>query len=101
SIAMAGTALRGQILRFNGKPLRGVTVSIGNIVTQTDQSGYFMLGGLPNGHQELVVDGRSASSDGKKYSVYVIGLKLKPNRLNELDYAIWMPMIRNIDSTKI
>jgi RHS repeat-associated protein len=95
------TALKGQVLRLNGMPLSDVTVRIGNVVTKTDQSGSFVLKGLQNGHNHMIVDGRTATRDGKKYSFYEIGVDIKAGILNELGYAIWLPKLRNKDVTHI
>src|SRR5205807_10117132 len=40
------TALSGQALQLNGRPLAGVTLSIDERSAQTDRSGRFLLAGL-------------------------------------------------------
>ena len=56
-----GTALTGQALRMNGEPLPGATVMIGAHRAVTDQTGRFLIDGLPSGHQELMIDGSTAN----------------------------------------
>jgi hypothetical protein len=97
-----GTALTGQVLRLNGQPLKNATLNVGTVKTLTDDSGRFILNGLASGRQELVIDGRhDGAGTLRPYGYYVAGVDLKPNKLNELRYTIWMPKIRAKDIRRI
>jgi len=97
-----GTAVMGQVLRLNGKPLAGVTLSVGGVAAQTDRNGRFILNGLSPGRHEMIIDGRRAGTGTvRPYGYYVAGVDLKPGELNELRYTIWMPKIRQKDITRI
>jgi RHS repeat-associated protein len=90
-----GTALAGQTLQLDGHPLAGVSVSVEdtNASTQTDQTGRFLLSGLPTGHQVLVVDGASADGAGRRYGRFEIGVDVRDNVTNDVGYPIWMPAL--------
>jgi RHS repeat-associated protein len=87
------TALAGQTLRLNGEPLREVTVSIGSEKTITDETGRFLLPGLPAGHQVLLVDGTTASRQGVTYCIFQVGVDVTAGKTNVLNYTIWMTAI--------
>jgi RHS repeat-associated protein len=87
------TAIAGQALTLNGKPLAGVTLAVENQTTQTDQTGRFLLKDLPAGRHVLVIDGRTASRHKKRYGVFEAGVNIEPNQTNVLDYTIWMTML--------
>jgi RHS repeat-associated protein len=89
------TALSGQALTLNGKPLADVTVELEetNLSTKTDDTGRFLLSGTPDGHQVLIVDGASASTNGKVYGRFEIGVDILAHRTNALTYTIWMPRL--------
>jgi hypothetical protein len=70
------TALSGQLLLLNGRPLAGVTLAIDDAHTETDQNGQFLLLVPEGGRHELLVDGRTASKGGKVYGVFEIGVTL-------------------------
>jgi RHS repeat-associated protein len=94
--AQAGvTALSGQTLTLNGGPLENVTVKLEDteLEATTDDSGRFLLGGAPAGHQVLIVDGASASSHGQVYGFFEIGVDLVEGETTALDYPIWMPRL--------
>jgi RHS repeat-associated protein len=89
------TSLSGQALKLNGLPLAGVTLSIKgtNISTQTDQSGRFLLFGVPAGHRELNVDGSTAGRGDAEYGTFEIGVDLRKGITNTLGYTIWMTQL--------
>ncbi|MGH9905431.1 MAG: DUF6531 domain-containing protein, partial [Pyrinomonadaceae bacterium] len=92
--ASAGvTALAGQLLMLNGNPLPNVTVLVGARSTQTDHTGRFLLTSLTPGHHVLKVDGRTASTRGKTYGIFRIGVDVAEGRTNPLSFTIWMPRI--------
>jgi RHS repeat-associated protein len=89
------TALAGQTLTLNGKPLADVTVALEDtsFSTKTDDTGRFLLSGTPDGHRVLIVDGASASTNGKVYGRFEIGVDIVAHRTNALTYTIWMPRL--------
>jgi RHS repeat-associated protein len=87
------TALSGQVLTLNGLPLAGVTLRIEEASAQTDSSGQFLLSSLPPGHQELVIDGRTASTEEYVYGVFEEGVDLVDGQTNVLPHTTWMPTI--------
>jgi RHS repeat-associated protein len=84
------TALAGHVLTIQGAPLADVTLQVGDQQTRTDATGRFLLTGLPAGHQELVIDGRSASTAARSYGVFVAGVGVAAGVTTALPYTIWM-----------
>jgi RHS repeat-associated protein len=84
------TALAGQVLRVDGLPLAGVSVSIEGTSSQakTGRAGRFLIEDLPAGHQELVVNGEGR--DGRRYGTYEIGVDLEAEETTVLDYTVWL-----------
>jgi RHS repeat-associated protein len=95
------TALAGQVLRLNGKPLANVTLKIGNVSTVTDAQGEFLLSGLPAGHQVLVIDGRTASRQGATYGRYEYVYDLTAGKTNLLPFTIWMSKLDTAHAVRI
>jgi len=62
------TALAGQTLTLDGRPLDNVTLRIGNSTALSDNTGRFLLTNIPSGHQVLTIDGRSASRSSSGHS---------------------------------
>ena len=87
------TALAGQVLELDGAPLAAVTLAIGASSARTDQTGRFLLAPAPAGHQELVIDGRSASQPGRTYGVFEVGVDITAGRTTTLPFTSWMPVI--------
>ena len=87
------TALSGRVLRLDGLPMPGVTIRIDALRTLTDRTGRFLLQGVEDGHHELVIDGRSASSQGRRYGVFEVGVDITEKRTNVLPYTSWMPRL--------
>jgi len=100
-IGSGRTAVSGQVLLVNDKPLAGVEISIGNSRTKTDPSGRFVLADVPHGHQELYVDGTSANVAGREYGQFVVGVEVSPKKLTRLPYTMYLPQISARDKTKI
>lgn len=91
--AKSTTSVTGVILRQNDRPLAGVKVSIGGVNAQTDANGEFVLTGVPDGQQELIVDGRNVHArDGAQYGYFVIGVKAQANRSTEVA-PVYLPKI--------
>jgi RHS repeat-associated protein len=86
------TSLAGQVLAQNGLPITDVRVSIAgtSIATDTDEAGRFLLnGGVPAGHQVLVVEGNSTQGH-KRYGIYEVGVDLSAHKRTILPYTIWL-----------
>lgn len=84
------TALAGQTLRLNGRPLADVTIELEGVSVRTDRTGRFLLKGLSAGKHELIVDGGSASVGARQYGVYEIGVTVRAGHTTALPYTIWM-----------
>jgi RHS repeat-associated protein len=95
------TALAGQVLRLNDQPLEGVTLRIGDQVALTDEAGRFLLAPIPSGHQELLIDGRTASQVGYTYGVFEAGVEVAAGLTNVLLFTIWMPRINTAHAVTI
>jgi RHS repeat-associated protein len=99
------TALAGQVLRLNGEPLARVTLEIGEgsdrVRTRTDDTGRFLLARTPAGHQELLIDGRSAKTGDREYGVFEVGVELTAGQTTALSYTIWMPRLDTANAVRI
>ena len=87
------TAVAGQTLTLDGKPLTNVTLRIGSRTALTDSTGRFLITGIDSGHQVLTIDGRTASSNRKQYGIFRVGVKVKAGVTTALEYTIWMPKL--------
>jgi RHS repeat-associated protein len=81
------TAISGQVLRLNGKPLQGIQFSVGSLSTHSDETGRFLLTGIDAGHVEMRIDG------GRKHGTYEVGVDVIGGQTNVLPYASWLPRI--------
>ncbi|HSE95191.1 MAG TPA: DUF6531 domain-containing protein, partial [Methylomirabilota bacterium] len=95
------TALAGRVRTLNGQPLRDVTLRIGTRVARTDRHGWFLLRHLRSGHNELLIDGRTASRARRQYGVFPAGVVLNPGQTLVLPYTIWMPEIDTANAIRI
>ncbi len=97
------TALAGQVLLLDGRPLADVTLAIGRTETRTDRTGRFLLklGALSAGWHEMLIDGRTAKRGGRTYGVFEFGLSLVAKRTNVLPFTIWMPVIDTANAVRI
>ena len=95
------TALSGQVLRLNGKPLADVVMSIGPIETQTDKYGRFLLQGVPAGTQTLRIDGTRAGPDNTNHGEYVVRVDVTGGQTTRLTYAVWLPKLDPRGTVKI
>lgn len=83
--SLAGeTALSGQVLKLNGKPLPNISVRIGNRTATTDSRGRFTLRGLAGGTHTMAIDG------GAKYGYYKVLISAKEGQTTSLHYPIWL-----------
>ena len=97
------TALAGQVLRLNGRPLADVTLAIGGAEAQSDASGRFLLvlpGGV-SGRRQLEIEGEAASRPGRRYGFFEAGLTIQAGQTNILPYAIWMPRLDTAHMVRI
>jgi len=84
------TAIAGQVLKLNGKPLAGASLSIGNQTVQTNANGEFLLAGALAGQQDLVIDGASADHGQRHYGRFEYGMAVTAGKVNALPFVIWM-----------
>ncbi|WP_029922947.1 RHS repeat-associated core domain-containing protein [Nevskia soli] len=95
------TAISGQVLRLNSRPLANVSLSIGNHVVRTDANGEFVLRGVPAGHQVMVIDGGSADEGQRQYGRYEYGIDVVANQVNVLPFVIWMTRLDSANALNI
>ncbi|HET9712240.1 MAG TPA: DUF6531 domain-containing protein, partial [Pyrinomonadaceae bacterium] len=95
------TALAGQVLTLNGRPLAGVSLQVGSASAQTDQTGRFLLTNVATGHQVMRLDGRTANVAGKTYGTFKIGVDITDGKTNLLGYTIWMPKLDTAHAVNI
>jgi RHS repeat-associated protein len=87
------TALAGQALTLNGRALANVTIKVGARSASTDDTGRFLLEEVATGHQVMVIDGRTASTSGKAYGIFKVGVDIIEGKTNALGYTVWMPKL--------
>ena len=79
--------------RVNGEPLAQVTLAIGGAETRTDQTGRFLLPGIPTGRQGLLIDGSTANTRGRTYGSFFPGVDIAAGATTVLPWTVWMPLI--------
>ena len=52
-----------------------------------------MLPSIADGHQVMIIDGRTASKPGRTYGTFKVGVEIEPGKTNVLPYTIWMPKL--------
>jgi hypothetical protein len=87
------TALSGQVLRLNGRPLASVTLKVGDKSVQSDHTGRFLLTDIEAGRHELEIEGESANRPGRTYGFFEFGLTVTAAKTNVLPFTIWMPKL--------
>lgn len=95
------TALAGQALTLDGKPLADVTMFVGALSARTDATGRFLLPQLAAGHHVLRIDGRTASRNKKVYGIFRVGVALVAGKTTALPYTIWMPKLDTANAVRI
>lgn len=95
------TALAGQVLLLNGKPLANVTLQVGDKTARTDDTGRFLLKQLTPGRQVLRIDGRTASRPGKAYGFFRVGVNITGGKTDVLGFTIWMPKLDMAHAVKL
>ena len=89
------TALAGQVLRLDGRPLSRVRLEMEGRETRTDGTGRFLLllDGLVTGEHTLEIDGHTASRPGRTYGFYEARISLTAGQTTALPFTIWSPLI--------
>lgn len=95
------TALAGQVLLQDGRPLARVTLSLEGQTARTDGTGRFLLQRIPSGHHELLIDGRSASNARASYGIFEVGVDVTSSVTTALSYTIWMPALDTASAVRI
>jgi RHS repeat-associated protein len=95
------TALAGQVLTLTGKPLANVTLMIGHVSAQTDETGRFLLRSLAAGRQAMIIDGGTASKPNKPYAMFDTLVDIKAGHTNILPFKIWLPVIDRRNITRV
>jgi len=90
SVQPGTTAVAGQVLKLNGMPLVGASLSIDNQMVQTNANGEFLLTQVPAGQQDLVIDGASADHAQRQYGRFEYGMAVTAGKVNALPFVIWM-----------
>ncbi len=85
--------MAGQALTLAGRPLAGVTLRLATRATTTDATGRFLLTGVPTGHHELLIDGRTASTLGRRFGVFEYGVDIAAGKTAALPATVWMPRL--------
>lgn len=87
------TAIAGQVLTLQGKPIPNVTFRVGKQSARSDGTGRFLVTNVSSGHAVLFMDGRTASTANKTYGTFEAGVDVKGGQTNVLNYTIWFPLI--------
>jgi RHS repeat-associated protein len=97
------TALAGQALRLDGRPLADVTLEIDGRSARTDRTGRFLLllPELATGRYELEMDGSTAGGRRANYGFFEAGLTIVASQTNVLPYTMWMPRIDMVHRVRI
>jgi RHS repeat-associated protein len=95
------TAIAGQVLRLNGLPLAGVSISAGTRSTTTDGQGRFLLGGMPAGPVELKVDGTVVINNGRHYTAHFLPVSVKQGTTSVLPHPIYLVRVDPASETPI
>jgi RHS repeat-associated protein len=95
------TALSGQVLRLNGRPLEHVLLEIDGQRSYTDRTGRFLVRNLHGGHHVLLIDGKAADRAGVTYGLYEVGVDLVKAKTTVLNYTVWMTKLDMADVVTI
>jgi RHS repeat-associated protein len=87
------TAVAGQVLRYNGRPIVGAVISMGGHSTTTDATGHFLLAGVSAGTNDLKVDGTGVLVNGRHYTKHFIQVKVTGGATTTLPDAIFLPRV--------
>src|SRR5215213_9945189 len=95
------TALAGQVLTLNGRPLPNVTLRVEDKSATTDDTGRFLLSDLAPGHHVMRIDGRTAGRPNRTYGMFKAGVDLLEGKTNALGYTVWMPKLDTANAVNI
>jgi len=95
------TAVAGRVLKLDGSPLPGVTLRIKGKSVRSDSRGQFLLTNVLAGQQDLVIDGRTASTSGHTYGVFETGVQILNGQTLVLPFAIWMTELDTVHAARI
>src|SRR5260370_7858867 len=84
------TAVSGQALQLNGRPLANVTLKVGDQSTRSDGTGRFLVQNIEKGHQVLVIEGQTANRPRATYGLFEVGVDIVAGQIKVLNYKIWM-----------
>ncbi|HEY0873209.1 MAG TPA: DUF6531 domain-containing protein, partial [Vicinamibacterales bacterium] len=95
SAAEGVTALAGQVLGLNGRPIADVELEIDGHIARSDRTGRFLLRleDLQTGRHVLEIDGGSASNPGRRYGFFEAGVQIVAGETTALPFTIWMPVL--------
>lgn len=83
----------GRVVRLNGRPIAGVTVSAGRVATVTDPQGRFLISGIPTGKQQLLIDGTAVWSNGRHYTKHVLQVDVADSTVTRLPGPVFLPRV--------
>jgi RHS repeat-associated protein len=87
------TAIAGEVLRYNGRPISGVAVNMDGKSGVTDSRGRFLLSGLTPGVGQLELDGTGVLAHGRHYTKHFIREKLIAGATTVVPYPIYLPRV--------
>jgi RHS repeat-associated protein len=87
------TAISGRVLRLNGQPLPGVSLSVGNVRTTTDPQGRFLLSGVAAGANQIKIDGTSVIIDGRHYTEHFMQVNAAASITTPIPSPIYLPRV--------
>jgi hypothetical protein len=97
------TALAGQVLRLDGRPLADVTLTMDGHSTRSDRTGRFLLrlDSLASGEHELLIDARTANRPRRTYGVFEARVTMTAGRTTTLPFTIWSPVLDTVHQVTI
>lgn len=96
------TALSGQVLDTQGRPLPEVELLVGGAHVRSGADGRFLLGPVPPGQVVLQIDGRHAGADHKQdHGFYEVRAEARAGRTTVLPYRSYLPLIDRAAETTI
>jgi len=87
------TAVAGRVLKLNGKPLAGVSISSGSVASVTDASGRFLLANVPAGSQQMLVNAEGVTSAGRHYGRHYIRVRAEKGKTTLLPREIYLSRV--------
>ena len=102
-LAAGGTVLTGSILASKDKkPLKNVRLTIGSIITYTDDAGNFIVSNPPLGDQVVLIDADTANTLNASYpSRLPVPVTILSGKINKLPYQIYIHEVNTRYFTQI